>query len=105
MESGDRGKNLMHLIQMMENQRITNFREIANGLLNMLKERLLVEFTLENVRFLWQVIIAGHQQEGNSSLLVFIFNNFNSVAMGTLNSILVGCRDPIYRYTVDCHLS
>ena len=75
MDSGDRDKNLMLLIKMMENERITNFREIANGLLNMLKERRHVEFTVEKIRFLRQVIIAGHQQEGNSCLLVFIVNN------------------------------
>ena len=75
MDSGDRGKHLMHLIKLMESEKVTNFREIANGLLNMLRQRLLGTFTLENIRLLWQVIFAGHQQEGNSSLLVFIFNN------------------------------
>lgn len=75
MDSGDRGKHLIHFIQIMESEKVTNYREITRWLLNMCEESRHKKFTQGEMRCLWQVIIAGQQQEGNSSLLVFIFNN------------------------------
>ena len=75
MDSGDRYKHLIQLVQIMESEKVINYREITCGLLNKFEERRGVKFTEEQIGFLWQHIITGQQQEGNSSRLVFIFNN------------------------------
>lgn len=75
MDSGDRYKHLIHLVQIMESEKVINYREITCGLLNKFEESRGVKFTEEEIGCLWQHIIAGQQQEGNSPLLVFIFNN------------------------------
>lgn len=72
MDSGDRGKHLIHFIQIMESEKVTNYREITRWLLNMCEESRHKKFTQGEIRCLWQVIIAGQQQEGNSSLVGFL---------------------------------
>lgn len=81
---GDRGK---HLICLIERKKITIFREIVCWLLQILEEHQLVKFTPEDLRYLHQEIIEGHE-EGNSSPLVFMVQKFGS---GYENcSILIG---------------
>lgn len=75
MDSGDRYKHLIHLVQIMESEKVINYREITCGLVNKFEESRGVKFTEKEIGCLWQLIIAGQQQEGNSPLLVFIFNN------------------------------
>ena len=72
MDKGDQGKHLIRLIQVMETNKITDFREIACWILQSFEKRLPEQFTPEALRCLHKFIIEGHQ-EGNSSLLVIIF--------------------------------
>ena len=84
---GDRGKHLICLIEIMEKEKITVFREIVCWLLQIFEERQLVKFTTEDLRYLHQEIIEGHE-EGNSSPLVFMVQKFGR---GYENcSILIG---------------
>ena len=99
---GDRGKHLICLIEIMEKEKITVFREIVCWLLQIFEERQLVKFTTEDLRYLHQEIIEGHE-EGNSSPLVFMVQKFDS---GYENcSTLIGSAartSSTYMYTVDC---
>ena len=84
---GDKGKHLICLIKIMERKKITIFREIVCWLLQILEEHQPVKFTPEDLRYLHQEIIEGHE-EGNSSPLVFMVQKFDS---GYENcSILIG---------------
>lgn len=74
MDKGDRGKHLVRLIQVMERNKITDFREIACWIIQSFEKRLPEKFTPGALRYLHQFIIEG-PQEGNSSLLVVIVKN------------------------------
>ena len=78
LNKGDKGiKHLNCLIKIMERKKITIFREIVCWLLHILEEHQPVKFTPEDLQYLHQEIIEGHE-EGNSSPLVFMVQKFDS---------------------------
>lgn len=77
LDKGDRAKHLNRLIEVMERMKIAYFGEIVCWLLNIFEERQSVKFTPEDLRYLHQEIIEGHE-EGNSSPSVFTVQKFDS---------------------------
>lgn len=102
LNKGDRGKHLNCLIKLVERKKIAIFREIVCSLLHILEEDQPVKFTPEDLRYLHQEIIEGHE-EGNSSPLVFMVQKFGSGYENCSTLIGSAVRTPsTYMYTVDC---